>query len=98
MPERTKISVVIPVYNEAATIGRVIERVLDCGFDPEVIVVDDASTDGTTKFLREFSHPQRAMLLSQRQSRQGRGAAAGLCGGEKSLRVRPGRGPRIRSA
>ena len=58
MAERTQISVVIPVYNEAATIGRVIERVLDCGFDPEVIVVDDASTDGTTKFLREFSHPR----------------------------------------
>ncbi len=57
MAERTKISVVIPVYNEAATIGRVIERVLDCGFDPEVIVVDDASTDGTAKYLREFSHP-----------------------------------------
>jgi glycosyltransferase involved in cell wall biosynthesis len=31
MTERTKISVVIPAYNEAATIGRVIERVLDCG-------------------------------------------------------------------
>ena len=58
MTERTKISVVIPVYNEAATIGRVIERVLDCGFDPEVIVVDDASTDGTAKYLRQFEHPQ----------------------------------------
>ena len=58
MAEQTKISVVIPVYNEAATIGRVIERVLDCGFDPEIIVVDDASTDGTAKFLREFSHPR----------------------------------------
>src|SRR5271154_450402 len=58
MYEGTKISVVIPVYNEAATIGKVIERVLDCGFDTEVIVVDDASTDGTTKFLREFSHPR----------------------------------------
>ncbi len=58
MAERTRISVVIPVYNEVTTIGRVIERVLDCGFDPEVIVVDDASTDGTTKYLREFSHPR----------------------------------------
>ena len=45
--EQTKISVVIPVYNEVNTIGEVIRRVLDCGFDAEVIVVDDASQDGT---------------------------------------------------
>src|ERR1700678_2095467 len=69
--ERTKISVVIPVYNEAATIGRVIERVLDCGFDPEIIVVDDASTDGTTKFLREYSHPQGRCFFHSVNRREG---------------------------
>jgi glycosyltransferase involved in cell wall biosynthesis len=58
MAETSKISVVIPVYNEAGTIGKVIERVLDCGFDTEVIVVDDASTDGTREFLQKFHHPQ----------------------------------------
>src|SRR5258708_24685064 len=58
MVPTAKISVVIPVYNEANTIGRVIERVLDCGFDAEVIVVDDASTDGTREFLQKFHHPQ----------------------------------------
>ena len=58
MPEAPKISVVIPVYNEAATIGRVIDRVLDCGFDAEVIVVDDASTDGTRAWLEKYSHPR----------------------------------------
>ncbi|MGH9357700.1 MAG: glycosyltransferase [Terriglobia bacterium] len=39
------LSVVIPVYKEVKTIGEVIKGVLDCGFDPEVIVVDDASSD-----------------------------------------------------
>jgi len=34
-------------YNEAGTIGELIRRVLDCGFETEVIVVDDASTDDT---------------------------------------------------
>src|SRR5258707_6531485 len=58
MAETSKISVVIPVYNEAGTIGRVIERVLDCGFDAEVIVVDAASTDGTREFLQKYSHPR----------------------------------------
>jgi glycosyltransferase involved in cell wall biosynthesis len=74
--EQTKISVVIPVYNEAATIGRVIERVLDCGFDPEVIVVDDASTDGSTKFLREFSHPRVQCFFHA--ANRGKGAALRL--------------------
>jgi glycosyltransferase involved in cell wall biosynthesis len=53
-----KLSVVIPVYNEAETIGEVIRRVIDCGFDTEVIVVDDASTDDTAKYLRSLQHPQ----------------------------------------
>jgi glycosyltransferase involved in cell wall biosynthesis len=56
--DAAKLSVVIPVYNEAETIGEVIRRVLDCGFDTEVIVVDDASTDDTAKYLRSLEHPQ----------------------------------------
>src|SRR5271170_7531221 len=76
MADQTRISVVIPVYNEVATIGRVIERVLDCGFDPEVIVVDDASTDGTTKYLREFSHPQVQSFFHS--VNRGKGAALRL--------------------
>ncbi len=46
MPDAVSISVVMPVYNEVKTIGEVIKRVLDCGYEAEVIVVDDASTDG----------------------------------------------------
>jgi len=58
MDEAAKISVVIPVYNEAGTIGEVIRRVLECGFETEVIVVDDASTDDTPKYLRALEHSQ----------------------------------------
>ena len=58
MDDAVKISVVIPVYNEAGTIGEVIKRVIDCGFDTEVIVVDDASTDETAKHLRALQHPR----------------------------------------
>ncbi len=58
MVETIELSVVIPVYNEVATIGRVIERVLGCGFDGEVIVVDDASTDGTREYLKQLEHPR----------------------------------------
>jgi glycosyltransferase involved in cell wall biosynthesis len=58
MDDAVKVSVVIPVYNEAGTIGEVIRRVLHCGFETEVIVVDDASTDGTRAYLKSLEHPQ----------------------------------------
>ncbi len=58
MPETAAISVVIPVFNEAATIGKVIERVLNSGFGDEVIVVDDASTDGTREYLKQLENPR----------------------------------------
>lgn len=58
MADNVSISVVIPVFNEVDTIGQIIKRVLECGYDPEVIVVDDASTDGTRDYLQRFEHPR----------------------------------------
>jgi glycosyltransferase involved in cell wall biosynthesis len=78
MDPTAKISVVIPAYNEAGTIGRVIERVLDCGFDTEVIVVDDASTDGTREFLQKFEHPHVRCFFHTVNVNRGKGAALRL--------------------
>ena len=57
-----EISVVIPVYNEARTIGETIRRIHECVPDAEVLVVDDGSTDNSGQVAREagayvWSHP-----------------------------------------
>ena len=74
--ETPKISVVIPVYNEVSTIGVVIDRVLKCGFEVEIIAVDDASTDGTREFLQRFEHPQVRCFFHAEN--KGKGAALRL--------------------
>jgi glycosyltransferase involved in cell wall biosynthesis len=58
MPDGVSVSVVIPVFNEVHTIGQVIDRVLGSGFETEVIVVDDASTDGTRDYLQRLENPK----------------------------------------
>ena len=46
-----KLSVVIPVFNERRTIEEIVRRVQAVEIDKEVLIVDDASTDGTREFL-----------------------------------------------
>jgi glycosyltransferase involved in cell wall biosynthesis len=46
-----KLSVVIPVYNERRTIEELLRRVQSVELDKEIVVVDDASSDGTREFL-----------------------------------------------
>lgn len=52
---RPKLSVVIPVYNERTTIAELLRRVQAVDIDKEIIIVDDASTDGTREFLQELA-------------------------------------------
>jgi glycosyltransferase involved in cell wall biosynthesis len=49
-----KLSVVMPVYNEKATIRQIVEKVLAVDLEKEVIIVDDGSTDGTRDLLKEL--------------------------------------------
>jgi len=68
-----QVSVVIPVYNRAATIGRAVASVLGQSFqDFELILVDDGSTDGTADAIRSFGDPRVRLVQHERN----RGAAA----------------------
>ena len=50
-----KLSVVIPVFNEIATMEEILMRVLETGMRKEVIVVDDCSSDGTRQLLERMA-------------------------------------------
>ncbi|HXU10506.1 MAG TPA: glycosyltransferase family 2 protein [Candidatus Binatia bacterium] len=68
-----KLSVVIPVYNEAATIRDLVRRVQAVSLEKEIIVVDDGSTDGTREILRGGLGPEIVVVLHEKNS--GKGAA-----------------------
>ena len=72
----TKISVVMPVYNEQATIAQAIAAVLACGFETELIVVDDASTDGTAALVQACADPR--VRFFRHLVNRGKGAALRL--------------------
>jgi glycosyltransferase involved in cell wall biosynthesis len=69
-----KLSIVIPVYNEAATIVNVIERVRAVDIVKEIIVVDDGSTDGTRDILRAMPNAPD-LVRTYHEVNQGKGAA-----------------------
>lgn len=73
-PHKPTVSVVIPVYNERETIGELVRRVYASPFPTEVIVVDDASTDGTGDRLQELQ-AQYGFALFRHERNQGKGAA-----------------------
>src|SRR5260221_2657769 len=68
------LSVIIPAFNEQATIVEVVRRVLAQPLVAEVLVVDDGSSDGTGDALRWEAFPSSVRFLSHPQNR-GKGAA-----------------------
>jgi glycosyltransferase involved in cell wall biosynthesis len=70
---RPCLSVVMPCFNESATIELVAARTLESPYTAELIVVDDGSTDGTLQLAMGLSDP-RVRVLSQ-GTNQGKGAA-----------------------
>jgi glycosyltransferase involved in cell wall biosynthesis len=75
MNEKT-LSVVMPAYNEAATIKQVLDRVFRFVPDVhEVVVVDDASVDGTVAACEDYARSEGRVKLLKHSSNQGKTAA-----------------------
>jgi glycosyltransferase involved in cell wall biosynthesis len=67
-------SIVIPVFNEEHTIGRVITRVAALPLHKEIILVDDCSTDGSKKILQQLEGLSNFKIILKEKN-QGKGAA-----------------------
>jgi glycosyltransferase involved in cell wall biosynthesis len=74
-PDHLVLSVLIPVYNERATIEVILEQVHTVAVRKQVICVDDCSTDGTWDLLEKFKAQGRIDVLIRHEQNRGKGAA-----------------------
>lgn len=74
LPDKFLASVVVPVYNEAATVETALQRVRQSEVPCEMIIVDDASTDGTRAILDRWQTHENVTVVYHETNR-GKGAA-----------------------
>lgn len=74
-PAATRLSVLVPVYNERDTIDIIIDQVRETPVSKEIICVDDHSTDGTQHILETLLAQGRIDKLHRQPENRGKGAA-----------------------
>lgn len=69
-----KLSIIMPMFNEAKTLPLILAKIQQVPIKKEIIMVDDGSTDGTKRLLRELERQDNIRVIYQNQNR-GKGAA-----------------------
>jgi len=85
-----RLSIVIPVYNEAVLVRELLERVwaapMDAGVEREMVLVDDGSRDGSWEVLEAFARGREGVVALRHERNRGKGAAVrtgiAACGGD----------------
>lgn len=78
MPKTKKLSIIIPCYNEKATIEKILAEVEEVNLGTtkkEILIVDDGSKDGTREILKKLSQTNQDIKLLFQETNQGKGAA-----------------------
>ncbi len=70
-----KLSIVIPVYNEEATIVECVKRVMQSAYDKEIIIVNDGSSDRSQELIETLSSKHKEILSFSHSKNRGKGAA-----------------------
>jgi len=81
-PARRKLSIIVPAYDEAATLEPVLQNVIQKeleGLDKEIVIVESNSTDGTREIVMKYAnHPSVRVILEDRPRGKGHAVRTGL--------------------
>ena len=69
------LSVILPVYNERATLPEIVRRVVALPIYKEILVIDDGSTDGTSAVVEELAEEYDEVTALRHERNRGKGAA-----------------------
>ncbi len=72
------ISIIIPAYNEKNTITEIINRVKAVKIQKEIVIIDDGSTDGTRRILKEIKDPEIKVVFHEKNYGKGRAIRTGI--------------------
>lgn len=72
-----KLSIVIPVYNEEATISQIVDavRLVDLPLEKEIILINDCSRDKTGECIEQLKKADPSLVIAHHEVNQGKGAA-----------------------
>lgn len=72
------LSVIIPVYNEVSTVQDIIRRVQNTPFEKQIVIVDDASRDGTREVIQQIENPNIEKCFHETNRGKGSAVVTGL--------------------